>query len=114
MYVIGNNDLCGIIPYELGNGDASKYKINHKNIQYYFTYELDENNPAIFKFIKEGLDTSKMGEVLEGNETMFKYYMPSLFSFNYGKYHFIGLNFEFAANTYRIYYDDSAYGDSIK
>ena len=114
MYVIGNNDLCGIIPYELGDGNASKYKINHKNIQYYFTYELDENNPAVFKFVKEGLDISKMGEVLEGDNTMFKYYMPSLFSFNYGKYHFIGLNSEFAANTYRIYYDDSAYGDLIK
>lgn len=114
MYVIGNNDLCGIIPYELGDGNASKYKINHKNIQYYFTYELDENNPAIFKFVKEDLDISKMGDVLEGDNTMFKYYMPSLFSFNYGNYHFIGLNSEFAANTYRIYYDDSAYGDLIK
>lgn len=33
MVTIGNNDLCGITPYELGDGSAGKYKINHKNIQ---------------------------------------------------------------------------------
>lgn len=114
MYVIGNNDLCGIIPYELGDGTASKYKINHKNIQYYYTFEIDSNNPPIFKYVDSNLDVSKMGDILEGNANMFKYYMPSVYSFNYGNYHFIGLNSEFADNTYQIYYNDSAKGSSIK
>lgn len=114
MYVIGNNDLCGIVPYELGDGTASKYKINHKNIQYYYTFEIDSNNPPIFKYVDSNLDINKMGDVLEGNSTMFKYYMPSVYSFNYGNYHFIGLNSEFADNTYQIYYNDTAKGGSIK
>ena len=114
MYVIGNNDLCGIVPYELGDGTASKYKINHKNIQYYYTFEIDSSNPPIFKYVDANLDVNKMGDVLEGDSTMFKYYMPSVYSFNYGNYHFIGLNSEFADNTYQIYYDDSAKGGSIK
>ena len=114
MYVIGNNDLCGIVPYELGDGTASKYKINHKNIQYYYTFEIDSNNPPIFKYVDSNLDINKMGDVLDGNSTMFKYYMPSVYSFNYGNYHFIGLNSEFADNTYQIYYNDTAKGGSIK
>lgn len=114
MYVIGNNDLCGVIPYELGNGIADTYKINHKNIQYYYTFELDENNPAIFKYVDTNLMPEKMGDVLEYDANMFTYYMPSLYSFDYGDYHFIGLNSEFADNTYKIYYDDKNKQSAIK
>lgn len=106
MYTIGNNDLCGIIPYELGNGDASTFKINHKNIQYYYTFELDINNPQIFKYVNPDLNYEKCkNEVLEKGEDYFTYYMPSLYSFNYGNYHFVCINSEFADNTSKVYYD---------
>lgn len=117
MVTIGNNDLCGVTPYELGNGNASLYKINHRNIQYYYCFELDESNPAIFTYKHTGmLNTSLLGDVLSydtENQT-FTYYMPSVYSFNYGKYHFICLNSEFAPNTYSCYYNDSAISDLFK
>lgn len=87
MFTIGNNDLCGVTEYLLGTGNANIYKINHKNITHYYTYEIDPNNPTIF--------TSDEVE----------FYMPSVYSFNYGKFHFVALNSEFAANTYKVYTD---------
>ena len=114
MYVIGNNDLCGIIPYELGDGTAKTYKINHKNIQYYFTFELDSNNPAIFTYKDASIDLNKIGDVLSYDSTSFTYYMPSLYSFNYGNYHFIGINSEFADNTSKIYYNDDSKTEIIR
>lgn len=115
MVTIGNNDLCGITPYELGNGNADLYKINHKNIQYYYCFELDTNNSPIFTFRHTSkINTSILGDVLSYTETTFDYYMPSLYSFNYGNYHFICLNSEFAPNTYRCYYDDPAISDLFK
>lgn len=116
MVTIGNNDLCGVTPYELGNGDASTYKINHKNIQYYYCFELSESNPAIFSYKHTGnLNPANLGDVISYGSDTFKYYMPSLYSFNYGNYHFICLNSEFAANTYKCYYNDSSItGDTFK
>lgn len=115
MVTIGNNDLCGIIPYELGDGDASKYKINHKNIQLYYCFELDENNPAIFKYdVGAKIDSSLLGDIVNNTETTFDYYMPSLYSFNYGNWHFICLNSEFADTTYRCYYDSSSIAGTFK
>ena len=32
MFTIGNNDLCGKQIYELGNGSAGTYKVNHINM----------------------------------------------------------------------------------
>ena len=117
MVTIGNNDLCGIIPYELGDGSAGRYKINHKNIQYYYCFELPTNNKPIFTYkLSDKLDTSLLGDVLSydiGNNT-FTYYMPSLYSFNYGKYHFICLNSEFAPNTYQCYYNSPNIADLFK
>ena len=103
MVTIGNNDLCGKIPYILGDGSATVYKINHKNIQYYYCFELSETNAPIFTFKYAGkLDTSLLGDVLsyDTEANTFTYYMPSIYSFNYGKYHFICLNSEFTATTY--------------
>jgi hypothetical protein len=114
MYSIGNNDLCGTTPYELGDGTAGTYKINHKNIMYYFCFELDTDNPAIFKYVDSGLDAANMGDVIEYGDNYFTYYMPSLYSFNYGDYHFTCLNSEFATNTYKCYYNDSNKATSFK
>lgn len=85
MFTIGNNDLCGVQEYQLGNGTAGVYKINHINVLHYYTFELDEKNPAIFTV----------------EDTTF--YMPSLYSFDYGAFHFVSLNSEWAANTYKVY-----------
>jgi Calcineurin-like phosphoesterase len=114
MYSIGNNDLCGIIPYTLGDGTANTYKINHRNILYYYCFELDTFNPAIFRYIDSNLEARYMNDVLEYSDTYFTYYMPSLYSFNYGKYHFVSLNSEFANKTYRCYYDDANKETSFK
>lgn len=115
MVTIGNNDLCGITPYELGDGNASRYKINHKNIQYYYCFELSETNKPIFTYQhSDKIDSKLLGDVLSSTDTTFSYYMPSLYSFNYGKYHFICLNSEFAPNTYSCYYNDAAISDLFK
>ena len=115
MVTIGNNDLCGIIPYELGDGSAGKYKINHKNIQYYYCFELSERNPAIFTYKHtDKLDKELLGDIISSDETTFTYYMPSLYSFNYGSYHFICLNSEFAPNTYQCYYNSPDIADLFK
>lgn len=90
MFTIGNNDLCGVQEYLLGDGTAGKYKINHNNVFHYFTFELDVNNPPVFTIQGEG-------------EQPVSFIMPSVYSFNYGAYHFISLNSEWAANTYKVY-----------
>lgn len=115
MVTIGNNDLCGITPYILGDGNASKYKINHKNIQYYYCFELSESNKPIFTYQhSDKIDSKLIGDVISYDDTTFQYYMPSLYSFNYGKYHFICLNSEFAPNTYSCYYNDANISDLFK
>lgn len=76
MATIGNNDLCPKVVYELGDGgDAAK--INYANINFFYTFEIDEKNPTIFS---------------EG-------YIPSIYSFNYGNTHFICLNSEISEKT---------------
>lgn len=87
MFTIGNNDLCGVNEWELGTGQAGTYKINHKNILFYYTFELDPENSPIFT----------------SGTTV--YYMPSMYSFNFGSWHFVSLNSEFAANTWKVYQD---------
>lgn len=90
MFTIGNNDLCGIVEYELGDGTAGTYKINHNNIFHYYCFQVDEKN--IPMFLASG-----------------KYHcIPSLYSFNYGSYHFVSLNSEIATNTYKVYQSTSS------
>lgn len=98
MFTIGNNDLCGKQIHQLGTGAAGTYKVNHINITFYYCFELDDNNPAIFT---------------SGDLT---YFMPSLYSYNYGKYHFVSINSEIAANTYSVYQDTEGtfYADTYK
>ena len=48
MFTIGNNDLCGKQIYELGNGSAGTYKVNHVNVTFYYCFEMDDNNSVIF------------------------------------------------------------------
>lgn len=75
MNVIGNNDLCPELFEKLGDGsDISK--INSINFRFFYTYEIDEANPPI----------------LVQNGT--KYFIPSVYSFNYNDVHFICVNSE--------------------
>lgn len=85
MFTIGNNDLCGKEEYLLGTGAENVYKINHNNIMYYYTFEVDKGNSIEF--------TS--GEI--------SFLMPSLYSFNYGDYHFVSVNSEFKESTSLVY-----------
>ena len=97
MFSIGNNDLCGHNATELTDGEDATSKYNHINILRYFTFELDENNPYSF---------------VEWNDNTYPIY--SVYSFNYGNYHFISLNSEIAIASSKMYKDwesDSYAGD---
>jgi len=52
------------------------------------------------------LSADKMRDVYSYTEDSFEYYMPSVYSFDYGDYHFICLNSEFTPNTSLCYYED--------
>lgn len=80
MTVIGNNDLCPVNTYLLGGGEDDD-KLNAINMRYFYTYEMDEENPPVF--------------TLEGKEI----FIDSLYSFNYGNTHFICVNSEIPINT---------------
>ena len=87
MYSIGNNDLCGKIATELTDGEDATSKYNHINVLRYFTFELDPNNDYSCIWKDE------------------KYPIYSLYSFNYGDYHFISLNSEIAKASSKMYKD---------
>lgn len=78
MATIGNNDLSPKNLYALGNGsDASKLSL--ENIEFFYCFEMDETNAPVF--------------TVNGVQ----YYIPSLYSFNYGKVHFLCMNSEIKA-----------------
>lgn len=80
MATIGNNDLSLNDLAKIGlGGDADK--LWHENITFFYTFEYDENNLPLFE--------------LSG----VSYYVPSLYSFNYGKVHFLGMNSEIKPKT---------------
>jgi hypothetical protein len=81
MATIGNNDLCPKVVYFLGDGEDVN-KINFANINFFYTFEIDPENPPIFS---DG--TTEYG------------FIPSIYSFNYGKVHFLCLNSEISEKT---------------
>ena len=81
MATIGNNDLSLNVLYEMGDGEDGS-KLWHENFTFFYTNEIDPENPPIFR----GFD---------GND----YYIPSLYSFNYGKAHFMSVNTEIKKKT---------------
>mgnify|MGYP002515443056 FL=1 len=87
MFTIGNNDLCGHNSTELTDGNDNTSKYNHINVLRYFTFELDINNNYYFTW----------------NEQQYPIY--SMYSFNYGNYHFISLNSEIAQASSKMYKD---------
>ena len=85
MATVGNNDLCPADIYTLGSG-ADNSKINSINMDYFYTFELDERNLPIFR-----LDDKDI-------------YINSLYSFNYGNTHFICMNSEITEITEKDVY----------
>ena len=95
MLTIGNNDLAPIpgglnIPSDpevygmtlLGRGDERPNKISHFVADLFYTQEMDPNNLPVFE-----------GVALLSNAPK-TYRVPSLYSFNYGQFHFVSLNSE--------------------
>lgn len=80
MATIGNNDLCESTVYEITKGGDNN-KLWPENIKFFYTFEADKNNPPIFTV----------------NEK--KYFIPSLYSYNYGNVHFMCLNSEIKDQT---------------
>lgn len=91
MTTIGNNDLCPSNLYKLGDGGDSS-KINSMNMTFFYTYEMDEENPPIFN--------------IESKEC----YIPSIYSFDYGNTHFICVNSEIPDTTETAVYGLSSGG----
>lgn len=94
MYSIGNNDLCGYVDTELTDGEDFTSKYNHINVRRYFTFEIDPDNIPIFNW--EHTESGKT-EIYEDCP------IDSLYSFNYGKYHFVSLNSEVAIVSSKMY-----------
>lgn len=96
MFTVGNNDLCGKDFSELTDGEVNTSKYNHINVLRYFTFEMDPDNPC---------------QVTWEENT---YPIYSTYSFNYGKYHFVSLNSEYAQASSKMYKNkdiDSDKGD---
>lgn len=85
MFTIGNNDLCGSPSYVLGDGEDNSSKFNLINILYYYTFELDQDNQAFATY---------------GSK---RYPLYSLYSFNYGPWHFISLVSEIRSHYARAF-----------
>lgn len=95
MLTLGNNDLAPV-PQDLtvssepkvygmtilGYGRERPDKVSHFVADLFYTQEMDYNNPPIFR-----------GEYLNSSAEK-NYRIPSLYSFNYGQFHFISLNSE--------------------
>ena len=96
MFTIGNNDLCGHNSAQLTDGADATSKYNHVNVLRYFTFELDKDFD--YKFTYNGAE----------------YPIYSLYSFNYGKFHFICLNSETGDYTGNTYFDSWQDGTSVQ
>lgn len=76
MYTVGNNDLCPVDVYQLGDG-SDIAKTNPINIEYFFTFEYPFEIPQ-----------SSAGV-----------YVPSVYSFIYGDTYFLSMNSEITTNA---------------
>lgn len=85
MATIGNNDMSPAILYNLGDGEDYS-KIDLQNIEFFYTFEIDKNNPPVFAV---------------GGKDIF---IPSIYSFNYGNVHFLCMDSEIKDNTEKLVY----------
>ena len=111
MPIIGNNDLGCSEMWRLANGTANgtypyyHAKINSMTIWLYYCFDLDAENSCIFEyksgngFVEDYIGINAIKDADWNASKPLKYFVPSLYSFNYGKFHFIMLNSEFATNA---------------
>lgn len=71
MFTVGNNDLCPLDVYVLGDGE-DKSKTNPVNVEYFFTFE----HPFVVPISSAGV------------------YVPCVYSFVYGNTYFLSMNSE--------------------
>ena len=92
MLTIGNNDLAPISMRDIGNGGESPWKINVNVIDYFYCVEIDPLNPQIFSGNKYSNGAKENDKPVYPNWNIGQTFkIPSLYSFNYGKLHFISL-----------------------
>lgn len=105
MFTVGNNDLSPV-PQDLsvsgnpkvygmtllGYGRERPDKVSHFVVDLFYTQEMDPKNPPIFEGVALGSTSTKTFKI------------PSLYSFNYGDFHFVSLNSEIR----------TGYGDDIQ
>lgn len=88
MNTVGNNDLAPIDNTRLGDGNDDS-KINPKNFDIYYCYDLDIN--------EQDLLTINVNNQLQ--------LIPSNYSFNIGNCHFVCINSEITINTCKKVYN---------
>ena len=81
MATIGNNDLSLNDLAKIARGEDYE-KLWLENLNFFYTFEYDESNLPVFK----------------GEDGVTDYFIPSLYSFNYGKVHFLCMNTEIKAS----------------
>lgn len=94
MYTVGNNDLCPVVPYELGNG-SELTKANPINVEYFFTFEHPYEIPR-----------ASSGK-----------YIPCIYSFIYGDTYFLSMNSEITNKAIAEVFEHAGtniYSDTIK
>ena len=95
MFTIGNNDLCGYNSTDLTDGNDASSKYSHINILRYYCFEVNPDNPYnYFTWKEDKLDESSPEHISP---------IYSLYSFNYGSYHFVSLNSEIAIASSKMY-----------
>lgn len=95
MFTIGNNDLCGYNSTDLTDGNDASSKYSHINILRYYCFEVNPDNPYnYFTWKEDKLDENSPEHICP---------IYSLYSFNYGSYHFVSLNSEIAIASSKMY-----------
>lgn len=115
MFTIGNNDLCAYDATKLTNGSDNTSKYNHINILRYYTFELETYKDTDNNILKNYYCAD--WTITENNKQITYSSLPiySIYSFNFGIYHFISLNSEIAiasSKTYRDYESEDFVGDA--
>ena len=92
MATVGNNDLSPKETYLIPNGKDNS-KISLENFRYFYCYEMDEENVPVFLI------------------NSVEYYIPSLYSFNYGNTHFMCVVSEIKQTAETQLYEFANYGN---
>ncbi len=91
MFCVGNNDLCLLDPYELGDGEAIS-KTNPVYTEYFYTFEHPIEIPR-----------SSNGQ-----------YIASVYDFIYGDTYFLAMNSEITQNAKTLIYNENDIYNTIK